>query len=428
MKNIHNSWVELKKKNFQDLKIKPWFSLLNTQSGFWGNKNYPQGEDWKYTKFGKLSSSPFSLPKNSFKNQQFQDPQFFTIEINNFSYPTELKKNHPCPKELEIKTHLEELDSSKNSPIFKLFNQSSTNNLFAQSALSFTGSGLVLKLKPKAILKKPLKIILNPRSIEEALSLNVFNLLIESHEFSQGQIFIDFQGRFFNGLSNFRMDINMDKNSHLEVFSKEKGGTDSYFVYNLQAHLKKGAKLKTFDFTFPGQWTRHNFQVNLKEKGSQIDMTGVYVNHKNYFSDHHTDINHWVGETFSNENYRGILSDQAQGVFNGRVYIGPNASKSHSKQINKNLMLSKQAEIDAKPELQIYNDNVKATHGATVGQLDKEQIFYLQSRGYTHRETLKTLSKAFLFDLITKEDPCVKDFYLFDLDQTLLNLENSDDF
>ena len=115
------------------------------------------------------------------------------------------------------------------------------------------------------------------------------------------------------------------------------------------------------------------------------------------------------------------LSDQSQGVFNGQVYIAPNASKSRSEQINKNLMLSKQAENNTKPELRIYNDNVKATHGATVGQLDKEQSFYLQSRGYTYQEALKTLSKAFVFDLIDGESSHVKDFYVSDLDQIIFN-------
>ena len=428
MRNIHNSWLELKNRDFKDSKIQTLSSLLKNHSKSWEKMSYPKGEDWKYTHFGNFSSSLFSLPENSSKNQQFQDSQFFIIEINNFSYPTCLEKIHPPPEGLEVKTHLEELDSSKNSSIFQLFKQPVTNNPFAQSALSFTGSGLVLRIKPKYILKKPVKIILNLKSLKETSSLNVFNLFIESHRFSYGQIFIDFQGQSFRGLSNFRIDLNMDENSQLEFFSKEKGGAKSCFVFNLLAHLKKKARLKTFDFTFPGQWTRHNLQVNLKGKKSEIEMKGIYLNHKNYFSDHHTSINHQVGETFSSESYRGILSDRAQGVFNGRVYIGPNASQSHSEQINKNLMLSKQAQINAKPELRIYNDDVKATHGATVGQLDKKQSFYLQSRGYTQKQALKTLSKAFLFDLINKESFYGKDFYFSDLDGIFPNLENSHGF
>ncbi len=423
MKNIYDSWSELQKQTLKDTKTQPWFSLVSAHNKTWENQDYPLGEDWKYVRFGELSSSFLSLPKNSSSNKQFQDSQFFTIEINDFSYPTRLKKT-PCPEGLEVKTHMEEFDFYKKSPVFKLFNQSS-NNPFAQSALSFTGLGLVLRLKPKIILKKPVKIILNLKSIKEVSSLNVFNLFIESHQFSRGQIFIDFQGQTLNGLSNFRLDINMNENSHLELFSKEKGGSKSYFVYNLQAHLEQGARLKTFDFTFPGQWTRHNLQVNLKDTESEINMKGIYVNNKNYFSDHHTHINHWVEKTISSENYRGVLSDQAQGVFNGRVYIAPDAGKSHSEQINKNLMLSKQAEINTKPELQIYNDNVKATHGATVGQLDKEQSFYLQSRGYTYQEALKTLSKAFVFDLINEESSHVKNFYLSDLDHAIFDFGES---
>ena len=386
MKNIYNSWTQFHKfqnQNSKSSKTRPWLPLVSAHSKSWKDQNYPQGEDWKYVRFGELPASPLCLPKSSSQNQQYQDSQFFIIEINDFSYPTQFKKKTSCPEGLEVKTHLEELDSSGDSPVFKLFKQPSTNDPFAQSALSFLGLGLVLRLKPETILKTPVKIIFNLESNKEAPFLHVFNLFIDCGLKSYGQIFIDFQGQSFEGLSNFRLDVNMDKNSHLELFSKEKGSSKSYFVYNLQAHLQEKAQLKVSDFTLPSQWTRHNLQVDLEDKKAEINMKGFYVNHKNYFSDHHTSINHLVGETISNENYRGILSGQAQGVFNGRIYIAPHASGSQSEQINKNLMLSKQAEINAKPELQIYNDDVRATHGATVGQLDEEQGF-LSPKSWLH--------------------------------------------
>lgn len=449
MKNIHDSWIQfhkLQNQNVKSLKNPLWLDLTSDHSRSWANQDYPKGEDWKYVRFGKLPSFPLFLTKGSSENRQYQDSRFFIIEINDFSYPTQLKKESLCPKGLEIKTHLQELETHKDSPVLKLFKQAPVNGPFAQSALSFTGLGLILRLKSKVKLQKPIKLIFNfkpnkqtqdkPKSLSTNKAanndsgkfrktkskdpfLNVFNLFIDCGSWSQAQVFIDFQGQSLCGLSNFRLDVKMDENSRLELFSKEKGSAESYFIYNLQAHLQKQARLKVSDFTLTGQWTRHNLCVDLKDTKAKVDMKGIYMNHKNYFSDHHTSINHQVKETFSRENYRGILSDRSQGVFNGRVYIAPGASGSQSEQTNKNLMLSKQAEINAKPELQIYNDDVKATHGATVGQLDKEQIFYLQSRGYTQGQALKTLSKAFIFDLVDKEPTCVKDFYLHDLDQAI---------
>ncbi len=455
MKNIHKSWIQfhkLQNRNSENSNSRSWLSLVSDHSKSWENQGYPQGEDWKYVSFGDLPSFPLSLPLSSSQNQQYQDSRFFVIQINDFSYPTQLKQETSCPEGLEVKTHLQELDSSKDSPLFELFGHSSTNGLFAQSALSFMGSGLILRLKPGVVLEKPVKIIFNMKSgntfqdapkdsitnafyddandseklqgiksreIKEAPFLNVFNLFIDCGPRAEGQVFIDFQGQSLDGLSNFRLDVNMDEKSCLDLFTKEKGSSTSYFVYNLQAHLQRKSQLKVFDFTLSSLWTRHNLQVNLEDKEAGVNMKGIYVNHKNYFSDHHISVNHQVGETTSVENYRGILSGQARGVFNGRVYIAPDASGSQSEQVNKNLMLSNQAEINAKPELQIYNDEVKATHGATVGQLNEEQGFYLKSRGYTPEQALKSLSKAFVFDLVNEEKSHVKDFYLSDLDETI---------
>ena len=121
---------------------------------------------------------------------------------------------------------------------------------------------------------------------------------------------------------------------------------------------------------------------------------------KNQFIDHHTVTEHLSPHTYSKQLYKGILADRSKAVFNGRVFIAEGAKGSRSEQLNKNLLLSKKAEINTKPELQIYNDDVKATHGATVGQLDLEQLFYLQSRGISRKEAWNILCRGFSLDFI----------------------------
>ena len=424
MKNLHDSWNQFKKFQNQDFKnhARNWLPLLSEHSQSWKNQTYPTGEEWKYVQFEKLSSLPLCLPTPTQPNQYRQDPQFFSIEINDFSGPCRLKKNSTMDG-LGVKTHLEEIESSKDSPLLGLFKK--PDNPFSKMALSFMGSGLVLRIKPGVNLEKPVKITFHLNAMEQSQVLSVFHLFVENGMESSGQIFLEFQGQQFDGLNIFRLDLNMAKDSRMEIFSKEKGGPKSHFIYNLQADVQASAQFRNFDFTLPGQWTRHNLQVELKDKQAQGNLNGIYLNCNDWFCDHHTSIHHQARETLSSENYRGILTDQTQAVFNGKILIDSHAAKSQSEQINKNLMLSKKAQINTKPELQIHNDDVKAVHGATIGQLDEEQRFYLESRGYNREQSLKTLSKAFVFDLIHSEKDSTKEFYFDDLNEILSRFKES---
>lgn len=122
-------------------------------------------------------------------------------------------------------------------------------------------------------------------------------------------------------------------------------------------------------------FSRHDLQVQLNASGAQCDLRGLYHARQTQELDYHTSINHVKPNCKSHEYYKGILNDSGHGIFNGKVMVSPNAQKSQTSQVNKNLLLSDRAEIDTKPELKIYADDVKCTHGATVGQLEEDEIF-----------------------------------------------------
>jgi Fe-S cluster assembly protein SufD len=131
-------------------------------------------------------------------------------------------------------------------------------------------------------------------------------------------------------------------------------------------------------------------------------VDGVFIGRSGQLLDHHTNLLHLVGETQSEQLYKGILADESRGVFNGRVVIAKGASGSNSAQLNKNLLLSKRVEIDTKPQLEIENDDVKAAHGAAIGRLDPEHLFYLQSRGIGLSQAVEVLARGFAFESIDK--------------------------
>jgi len=128
-------------------------------------------------------------------------------------------------------------------------------------------------------------------------------------------------------------------------------------------------------------------------------LFGLYLTNGSQHVDNHSLIDHAKPHCFSNELYKGVLNDKSHAVFNGKVYVRPDAQKTNAYQSNKNILLTREASVDTKPQLEIYADDVRCTHGATVGQLDDESVFYLQSRGIPKGEAIKLLINAFANDI-----------------------------
>ena len=151
---------------------------------------------------------------------------------------------------------------------------------------------------------------------------------------------------------------------------------------------------------FGGPLRRHDLQVRLEGEGAECKLNGVVVTQGKQHYDNHTSIEHVAAHCDSEETYRNIAADQSHAIFNGRIHIHQDAQKSNANMNNQNLLLSTGAEIDTKPELEIYADDVKCAHGATIGQLDKNSLFYLVSRGIGRREANTLLTMAFINELV----------------------------
>lgn len=145
---------------------------------------------------------------------------------------------------------------------------------------------------------------------------------------------------------------------------------------------------------------RNELNVSLNGEQAHADMTGLYYGTQRQHMDNHTTIRHAVPNCTSRELYKGILDDRARGVFHGRIVVEQDAQLTESEQENPNLLLSRDAEVDTKPQLEIYADDVKCAHGATVGELDAKQLFYMQSRGIGLEESRTLLTYAFAAQVV----------------------------
>ncbi len=145
---------------------------------------------------------------------------------------------------------------------------------------------------------------------------------------------------------------------------------------------------------------RNDVQVGLRGVGARTELFGLFVAGEGQHIDNHTTIRHAAGQTQSRENFRGVVGNRGRGVFNGKVIVEPGCQRIDAEQRNDNLLLGEQAEVDTKPELEIYANDVKCSHGSTVGDLDAEQLFYLQTRGLSAADARSVLTTAFAATII----------------------------
>jgi Fe-S cluster assembly protein SufD len=182
------------------------------------------------------------------------------------------------------------------------------------------------------------------------------------------------------------------RGTHLRL---QQEGTRTFHVGSLRASLSRDANLKIADIQLGGSIARLDLTAVLNGEGASVELDGLFFPDGTQHIDSHTHVDHVAPHTSSDENYRGIASGRGRGVFNGKVLVHAGAQKTSARQSNRNLLLSAQAEIDTKPELEIYASDVKCAHGATTGQLDRQALYYLQSRAISLEDARAILTQAF---------------------------------
>ena len=174
----------------------------------------------------------------------------------------------------------------------------------------------------------------------------------------------------------------------------------AYHVGTFDVRQARDSHLVSFSFAIGAQLSRTNIYTELRGEGCGATLNGLYLGDAEQHIDHQTRIEHVAPNCYSRELYKGILAGASHGVFNGKVYVHPAAQKTDGKQTNNTLLLSEKAQIDTKPQLEIFADDVKCTHGATVGRLDENSLFYMKSRGINARMARELLTYAFAADVL----------------------------
>ena len=195
--------------------------------------------------------------------------------------------------------------------------------------------------------------------------------------------------------------LSVGRGSRVEHLRIHYGSSDVH-IGCVEVQQQRDSFVASHLLTFGGRLVRNDLSFHLLGSGAEVQLNGLYLADGKQHVDNHTTVEHAVPHCDSRETYRGILGGKASAVFNGRVHVHPDAQRTDAQQSNQNLLLTDDAIIHTKPELEIYADDVKCTHGATIGQLDREALFYLRSRGLAHDEARRMLVDSFAAEIVRR--------------------------
>lgn len=272
---------------------------------------------------------------------------------------------------------------------FSKYTHYSTDALTAWNRAAWR-SGLFIHVPDKTIVEKPVVIYnINNGTAGEIVAINRNLVVMGKH--AQATVIEKFDSAGeANHFTNLVTEVVIGENAGLEFYSIQHDLNNRFQHALTEIYQKNSSRVNTYTFTLHGKFFRNNLHLQLDGEGIESHMYGLYLLNNDTLADNHTVADHKKANSFSNELYKGIMDDTSKGVFNGKIFVRPNAQKTNAFQANRNILLSDKATVNTKPQLEIWADDVKCSHGCTTGQLDEEALFYLRSRGL-HKDTARAM-------------------------------------
>jgi len=265
---------------------------------------------------------------------------------------------------------------------------------------AFFEDGLFIHIAPKAIVTEPIHIVCvaEPGATPAMVAPRIFVVVGEQ---AQVSIVERYEGREGQPvLTTAVTEFLVGPGAVVDHVKVQQEASSTFHLASTFVHLHRASTFTSHAITFGGRIARNDISATLAGEGAECTLNGLYVADGDTLVDTHTTIDHAQPHCPSHEVYKGILAGNAKGVFNGKIIVRPDAQKTDAKQTNKALLLSGDATINTKPQLEIFADDVKCTHGATVGQLDDDQMFYLRARGIALADARNILIHAFASDVL----------------------------
>jgi Fe-S cluster assembly protein SufD len=372
--------------------------------GFPTTKN----EDWHFTSVAAIAEEEFTLltaksgdvKRSDLDRFTFGASGWHTMVFVNGRFTPELSDIGRLPAGVAIRDLASAWDKGTAS-IDRIGRLASyDNSAFTALNTAFMYDGAVIEIGKEADVERPIhllyvtdataaKAMMHPRNLV-LVGRHARATLIESYVSTSDAMY----------LVNAVTEVSVGEGATLRHYKMQREGRRAFHVGTIEAHQARDSHYVSFSFATGAELSRTNIYTTLDGEGCGATLNGLYMLDGEQTCDHQTQIIHAQPNCFSRELYKGVLDDRSHGVFNGKVYVHPIAQKTDGKQTNNTLLLSDTAHIDTKPQLEIFADDVKCTHGATVGQIDQTALFYLKSRGIDRALARRLLTYAFAADVL----------------------------
>ncbi|MDX1629460.1 MAG: Fe-S cluster assembly protein SufD [Fulvivirga sp.] len=378
-------------------------------------------EEYKYTQVGKTLEKTFDFTKAP------ASPEITAKDVDHYLIP-ELEANKLVFVNGVFSHELSEIISPENEIIIKDLatafeeDQELINQYFSKQAkvekdafvalnTAFSHHGSFIHVPKNAVVQKPVALyFINDASQDQSFN-NPRNLFLAG-ENAEVTFLEDFNtSGEHESLNNIVTEIYVGANARVDYYKLQNNRDTAYHIGTTQVYQQRSSRFSAYTFTLNGAMIRNNLNIVVDAEGCESNLYGLYLLNGNTHVDNHTSVDHKEPNCLSNELYKGILDDKSHGVFNGKVFVRQVAQKTNAFQSNNNILLSDNAIMNSKPQLEIWADDVQCSHGCTTGQLDNEGLFYLRTRGLSEESARAMMLYAFAVEVVSKVKlPALKDF------------------
>lgn len=377
------------------------------QLGFPHNKI----EDWKYTSLKKALQPEYkpaysditsSVNESMLENVRIPGVASNLVVLINGQFSREHSQIHEKDESIIIKG-LNEAQKDHPEMVKAHFAQYADYTQDGMTALStaFSHDGVFIHIPKNKVVNYPVQ-ILHLQMVHDQDLFTQPRLILDVQEGADLKVIENYQtfGEYSSFL-NYVTEGNVGPNASLKHYKFQNDAYNAYQVNTLEIAQDMDSRVSNYTVTLGGGLTRNTTNFRVNGENCETNLYGLYMTKDQQVVDNHTIVDHKVPHCESNELYKGIMDDKSLAVFNGKVFVRKNAQKVNAYQSNRNTLLSDQATVNAKPQLEIWADDVKCSHGATSGQLDENQLFYMRARGLEYEQAEALLVYAFAAEVIS---------------------------
>ena len=359
-------------------------------------------EAWKYTSLNSLLKPDYSVYSNKERNVELKNVRnYFLHEIDTYKlvfvdgvYSSFLSET--THDSLDVCLMSAALNRNKYKPVIEAyFNKAAKSDSLTSLNTAFTREGAFINIPAHKEVEKPIEIINFSTGNEAAIFLQPRNLIVVG-ENAHVQIIERHQSLSGNEvLTNSVTEIFAEKRAYVDYYKIQNDRTTASLIDNTYISQQRDTVCRVHNFSFGGKLVRNNLNFFQKGENSDSTLKGITILEGNQHVDHNTLVHHIAPNCESHQDYKGLFAESSTGVFNGKIIVEKDAQKTDAFQQNNNILIDDKATINAKPQLEIFADDVKCSHGCTIGQFDEEALFYLRSRGIGLKESRALLMYAF---------------------------------